>query len=161
YQWDLSLSTPAAVVASKMAVSPMTGSNALAAVNATSHMKLGPDGMVYFCYSLGNNVPSFLHRIESPNLRGSACNVVFNAIPLTAGSRASLGLSGDVAVVVPGDTIFSTHDTLVCSTNPSTPLLELKAPSGGGSIEWDDGSTDSVRSVQQTGVFWVRSTISC
>ncbi len=155
YQWNLNLPTSADIVASKTGVAKVG--------DGGSDLKTGPDGKIYFGYNLGGAglVADTLHRIESPDLLGTACNVVFKAVPLQPDTRMVLGFPNAVAVVKPGDTTSTVLDTLICTNIQGTPLLELKVTPLRRGVEWDDGSTDTVRVIHNAGTYWVRKYDNC
>ncbi len=155
YQWDLSLPTSADIVASRKGVAKVG--------DGGSDLKTGPDGKIYFGYNLGNAglVADTLHRIESPDLPGTACNVVFKAVPLQPNTRMVLGFPNNVAVVISGDTTSTVLDTFICTHLQGSPLLELNISPLSQGVEWEDGSTDTLRIIHHAGTYWVRKYDNC
>jgi len=58
----------------------------------------------------------------------------------------------------PPDTIFIAHDTTICATGSS---LTLSGTIGYSNFLWDNGSTDTFRTVTTAGTYWVLSKSSC
>ena len=104
-QYDLSLSTTAAIVASRTVVAGGTG--------FATDLKLGPDGKVYF-NSL--NSISYLGVIDSPDEAGLACHPIPNVVSVSPNTCA-VGLPNSYAI--PGTTpIVGT--TPICTGTTTT-----------------------------------------
>jgi len=148
YQWDLS---QANIIASRKGVikNPLV----------KNELKTGPDGKIYIAHDLWG----FLDRIEFPNLSGTACNAAHDVIPMLAGTKVRGGLPNAVAVAIPGTLVQNrAPDTTGCTLVAGGPLLELHVPYAGyAGYEWDDGTTDTVRTVYQAGAYWVYSYDRC
>ncbi len=71
HQWDVSLTTPAAIIASHQLVATLGTANGGA-------LQLAPDQKIY----LARNGTKYLGRINDPILAGTACNYVDNAVLL-------------------------------------------------------------------------------
>ena len=64
----------------------------------------------------------------------------------------------DSFLVRPAETRYSRKDTGFCAGEAS---LELHAPEGGLSYQWDDAGAADVRTVDRPGVYWVKSIREC
>jgi len=111
--------------------------------------QLGLDGKIYIHSLVGNNS---IDCIASPNLAGTACNLIPDAVILPASSSNVRGLH-NLYVKPPRDTTYSSTDTTLLAGS-----INLKASeSGYFSYLWNDGTitTDSDRVVNDTGTYWV------
>ncbi|MCW3121704.1 MAG: hypothetical protein JWQ38_1196 [Flavipsychrobacter sp.] len=90
-QFDVTLSTPAAILASKVVLTPSG--------RGSSDLKLAPDGKIYMNEMDALYTP-YLDCITSPNLAGLSCGYISDAITLASGSNCELGLP-NVFVAVP------------------------------------------------------------
>jgi gliding motility-associated-like protein len=166
YQVDLSLPTSTAIINS----ATMISDTSLAEGGGNPVIRLGPDGKIYTPVippdTVNGNYQSYLARINNPNQIGAASNFVREAvpiapIPMTIATDYSLGNSiGNNAFVVPlpADSTYSQHNALLCSNQDN---LVLEAPLGYFWYEWDDGSTDTLRTITQPGTYWVRNNDYC
>ncbi len=144
YQYNLDLTSTADIIASKTEV--------FAATDYLRDLKRAPDGKIYFS-SLGHDS---LHRIENPNVSGVGCNAVKNAMPLAPGTKAQHGFPNVVAVATSYDTVHTrAMDTLICTGTPGGALLELRVTPDDYTWQWDDGSTDTVRTITAAGTYWL------
>ncbi len=95
----------------------------------------------------------YLHRINQPNLSGSACQYEDSAIDLMHNSDNIMGLPADVVFPLPPDTVFTKAlDTLICDDQED---ITVYAPPGYTSYLWNDGTTDSTRVLAETGTYTV------
>lgn len=143
-QFDLSLSTPAAIASSNTIVF----SDLVYALDRVGDLKAGEDGKIYF--SSAEPVNSTLHCINSPNNLGAACNVIANAIPLPVGTT-SRGMPNEIAFVSPPDSVSQTRSVTVCFKDS----VVISADSGKRYL-WDDGSNLRTRKVASSGTYVVR-----
>ena len=157
YQYDISLPTTAAILASQTVVG--TTSNG-------GDMRLAPNGKIY----ITKNGVGFLDCINSPNLAGPACGFAFNAVALAAATHGELGLPNMVYSVAPADTVLVHHDTMLCIPTGGLCTISahdtnIGAASGGCVVPtylWDDGiTTTHSRVVSATGNYWVRIYNGC
>ncbi|GEP51925.1 hypothetical protein FNO01nite_25970 [Flavobacterium noncentrifugens] len=84
FQFDITLETPELIANSRVALA--------ANIQALGALQLGPDNKIY----LARENSSFLGVINQPNVIGTACDYVADAVNL-AGKTSSLGLPGFVA----------------------------------------------------------------
>jgi gliding motility-associated-like protein len=143
-QYDVSLPTTAQIVASRVLIQDMP--------TETGDLRLGPDGKIY--------MPSFenerLHRIEYPDLAGTACQFVLNAIILPTFVTGSLGLP-NVVVTLDG-TASDAHtmkELIACDSQV------LKANKTADVYEWNTGEGTGSITVKTAGTYWVKYTTLC
>lgn len=166
YQVDLTLPTTTAIISS----ATMISDTALTGNGGNPVLRLGPDGKIYApTYppdEVNGNYQSYLCRINNPNLAGAASNFVREAvpitpIPLTNTTDNALGNGiGNNAFVIPllADSTYNRNEVLLCSNQEN---LILEAPPSFFWYEWDDGSTDTLRTITQPGTYWVRNNDYC
>jgi gliding motility-associated-like protein len=145
FQFDLSSGNAAAINTSAVHVGyPFSATD----------LKMGPDGKIYFI-SMGGDVGNLpvttLGRIEQPNLAGTACQYVVNALPLNLNCAAYFGLPS----VVP---VFK-RDTLIQAQSVVAPCfideIILSPLVGGNNFLWSDGTTGDQLTVNQSGTYYV------
>jgi gliding motility-associated-like protein len=121
---------------------------------SATDLKMAPDGKIYFI-SLGGDVGNLpvttLGRIEQPNLVGTACQYVVNALPLNLSCAAYFGLPSVVPVFKRDTTIQSQSVLAPCFTNEIT----LTPPGSGNNFLWSDGTTGDQLAVNQSGIYYV------
>ncbi|MBS1687586.1 MAG: gliding motility-associated C-terminal domain-containing protein [Bacteroidetes bacterium] len=159
-QYDITLSTPAAIVASQV---PIIDSFDLCApaCGAAGEIRAGPDGKIYCTANADSTgMSQYIGCINSPNLRGTACNYVNNAIYFPAVSYMGLAQSLGTNFVkpLPPDTLYKLTDTSMCI--PGAGQITLHAPAGYNWL-WNTGSIDSVITVRNGGKYFVRSVSYC
>jgi len=122
FQYDLLAGSPAAIVASKIAIDTFP--------DRPGSLQLAPDCKIYV--AMAQLVP-FLGVIDEPNALGVACNYMHNAVPL-GGKTSRLGLPNfiesyfDTAItIIP----TATNDTTICFGD--SVLLNV---SGGITYSW-------------------------
>jgi gliding motility-associated-like protein len=139
YQYDLSLGTPAAIIASQYLVATVTTGFAVGA------LQLAPDGKIYVVEAGA----SYLDAINSPNLAGAACGWQANAFTLTSGVCTN-GLPNFVDAYAPSNGSISLGpDTTVC-----TGTFTLTAAATGTHL-WSTGDTTTSITVTTSGTYWV------
>jgi gliding motility-associated-like protein len=122
-------------------------------------MKVYNDTM-YVAYGGSSNSTPYLNRVNNPNLLGAAANYQSNAITLATNTSCNFILNNDVAYPLPPDTIGVVNmDTSLCEAAWSS--MVLHADNGFSSYKWNDGSTDSLRTVYQSGIYWVLCKDAC
>src|SRR5690606_1726278 len=108
---------------------------------------------VYLASYLGNT----LHRINQPNLVGTACDFQKDAISLLAGTNSNFTLHGEVAfpVVRKTDTMFSTRDTIICFSDHIN--MEAIHAASGYNYRWSTGDTTAAAYITDPGsnLYWV------
>lgn len=144
-QFDLSSGNAAAINASALNIGyPFSATD----------LKIAPDGKIYFI-SMGGDVGNLpvtaLGRIEQPNLAGTACQYVVNALSLNLNCAAYFGLPS-VVPVFKRDTVIQAQSVLApCFTNEIT----LAPVNGGNDFLWSDGTTGNQLTVNQSGTYHV------
>ncbi len=139
YQFDVSKSGEDAIRASRAYLGPL----------GFSHLKLGPDGKIYFNSDYTGGVMGAIH---SPNLSGSSADFQGNAIIMPQGMRTRSGLPNVIAALKQ-DTVSSVRvDTIPCFT--SRTHLEAVHQDGFDYI-WNDSVLSPQREVAHSGVYWV------
>ncbi|WP_222166718.1 T9SS type A sorting domain-containing protein [Edaphocola aurantiacus] len=131
--------------------------------------KLAVDGKVYFLGAHNTNTTnSYLGRIASPDLAGTACqfeqyvpSLAFPNPPV--GISLLVGLPNEV-VKVPAEGGFTPAnrllmDTVIC-TSTFNPIVLSAYPVFNNYI-WDNGTTGLSRTVQSAGAYWVRYNTMC
>jgi hypothetical protein len=118
-----------------------------------------------------------IHRINRPNLLGTACNLQLNAIQLLSGDTCTGNFGSEVVFPMPvAPLVAETKKVYVCKNNPA---VTLTIPEGyewlgnfvkdtrGNIIEWlssytwEDGSNDSARRIDKLGTYWIMSKNYC
>jgi hypothetical protein len=134
-----------------------------------SQYKLAVDGKVYFLGAHNTNTTnSYLGRIASPDLAGTACQFE-QSVPSLAfpnppsGIALLVGLPNEV-VKVPAEGGFTPSnrlllDTVIC-TSTFNPVL-LSAYSVFSNYIWDNGTSGLSRTVTSAGTYWVRYNTMC
>jgi len=149
-QYDITSGVPATIATSAVALNSAT-------IGWGSGLRLGSDDKIYVSgtdMSLLGLIPaSSLHRIESPNLAGTAANLVLNAVSLAPGSFAGLGLGNPTVGLPPVDTTFNVYNIAVCAPESTADLSVPSDPAY--TYLWDDGSTANTRTVPAPGTYWV------
>ncbi|HXS36032.1 MAG TPA: gliding motility-associated C-terminal domain-containing protein [Flavipsychrobacter sp.] len=141
YQFDISSGVAATINASKIAVG-----------ESASDLKIAPDNKIYFAGAdyIGSNTMSC---ITHPNLAGTACDIISDAVILDTNTYALLGLPNEVPVFK-RDTAYNSLSVKVCFED-STLLL---ADTSGWDYQWSDSSLHSYRTVSNSGNYWVSYT---
>ncbi|WP_118974131.1 T9SS type A sorting domain-containing protein [Taibaiella koreensis] len=125
-------------------------------------IKLAVDGKVYFISSNSSaGVGHFLGCIENPDALGLAAGYNDMAVDLGTGWVVG-GLPNEVVLagnIPPGGINRVVKDTAICSM-PSSGVQLIASPASGG-YTWDNNSTASMRTVTQTGIYFVRYNTAC
>lgn len=148
FQYDISLPTSAAIIASKTQVNAMA--------DFACDIAAGPDGKLYVSKGFTPSPTATLDRIDNPNLAGTACAYLPNAVALNAGTGV-FQMFPPVVVHVLQDTAGYSHDTLLCNASS----LTLQAPAGFAQYLWHDNSTTTTHTVTTPGTYWVNSQDLC
>ncbi len=155
YQYNLSLPTHAAILASKTLIDTLYDAG-----TAVYDAKLGPDGKIYvkMPYSPTTLVPhDTIGRIDFPNLAGTACG--YTRAALISSQVINLG-NGDL----PNQFVKPAQDTTFISSTTNltiTGSVVLQAPAGYDTHLWSNLDTASSITVSATGTYWVTSTNYC
>jgi hypothetical protein len=146
HQYDVSLPTTAAIIASKTLIGTPT---------SYGDLKLGPDNKIYF----GSG--AYLGCIPNPNAAGVACGHIQFDVPLLTGTSTIYGLPNTFHNVVLTDSAFERHDTGVCMAVGGTVAISAHDPLMGSVYIWNDGTTSSSRNVAAAGTYWVYISNGC
>ncbi|MCD6010698.1 MAG: surface protein [Flavipsychrobacter sp.] len=148
YQYNLSLSTTAAIAGSRTTV----------ASGAFTEPKLAPDNKIYF----GTYNTVTVNCFSSPNSAGFACAFTPAVTTLPTGAKNIYCLTNAIVGIFPTDTSYSRHDTIAClPTGASITIKAHDSLTGSGYI-WDDGiATTSTRVISGPGTYWVKIYNGC
>lgn len=139
FQFDASLTTAAAIDASRILIAPP----------GSWDTKLAPDGKIYVTKVYGSQ---FLDRIDFPNLSGAAVQYTPNAVTLLQGTATIpvMYFSNYVAKahVHASDTVYTSTD--ICLPAGDSVLLVVDT---GFNFLWNDGQTGRVRTVHNAGQY--------
>lgn len=148
WQYDLSLPTLTDISASRTTIA--TYSSLM-----RRDLKLGPDNKIYVCNPAA--APGFLDCIPNPNLAGTACGYITNAIPLGSGACFS-GLPNTVQVP---PLHISITETNIHLCRPAEGYITLTPTAAGAHYRWHDGTTTPTHTVTTTGTYWVQVYNNC
>ncbi len=144
-QFDLSLGNLAAIAASKIVVFNDVNTD----LDRLGDLKRGADNKIYFS---SGKFSANMHVINFPNLSGTACNPVANAIMLPM-IRAERGLPNDIAVLPFFNTVKQVVQIVSCFKDSIT----ITADTGKYHL-WDDGTTGRERTITNSGIYTVKYT---
>lgn len=113
-------------------------------------MKRAPDGKIYI---VGG---SSLHVINKPNLPGTACELIWDGLPLLTGTGATIGLPNYTTIVTTRKLTRTKQDTAYCITAYRLSAMDTT----GKNYKWDDGTTGPFRNVTSPGTYWVNYQLS-
>ncbi len=175
FQFDLSLSVPAAISASKIRVLtnpvywfylPLVGW--VPQYRELGDLKRGPDGKIYVGDNFGGDRPNLFtgpgsgirapvgyHTIDSPDSAGMACGPVISAVrPIL---RTFRGMPNDVRLAPVQDTVTSRVSIPVCFGDS----IILSADAG-KHYKWDSGNEHQALAVYRPGSYVVHFTdVNC
>lgn len=144
FQYDISSSDPAIMVASKALI----GNSG----TTFSQMRVGPDGKIYFITKVMQGAIPYIGCFETPDMAGADCGFNGTALEIPEGSTAKFGLPNVISTVertnvhtVQALTICGAVDTLLSATQPS-----------GWDHVWSDGTIGENLSVTQSGTYWLQ-----
>ncbi len=148
-QYDIVTHDSAAINFSRTVISPTTH----------FHLKLYKDTI--FLLGLAGAID--LGIIASPNSSGSACNYIPSAIDLLPGTRSISGsLPSDVVYHIPPDTgSMLLIDTLICGSWTKEIMLRPFQIMNGYDYMWNNGSFDTILTIERHGIYWVQYTNGC
>lgn len=130
YQWDVNAGSPAAIIASQLAINASQGNEAFAA------LQLAPDGKIY----LANRFSTMMGVINNPNDAGLACNFVDDVFSLPFGTNQyglpnffqsyfdTIPASGTAPLVA-----FQSSDTVLCEKS----AIDFFDLSSGSPTNWN------------------------
>ncbi len=142
-QYDLNQPTIADVIASRVNIT----------TDYVRSLRLGPDGKIYML----KETTTTMRAIEFPNLAGTACQYNNNVMQLAPGTASIIGLP-NYNVVLQRDSVNTKQVHYNCSGGD--PFLLLPTNSG-IDYQWNDNSTDTQRTVSQTGTYVLRYHFLC
>ncbi len=142
FQYNVSLGSTSAIIASKKTVHVSTATGQLGA------LQMAPDSNIYVS-TAGN---AGLGRISNANGIVPNCVYTTNAIPVSAPKQARFGLPQAVVHHVTAKEDTRRRDTTVCLEQP----LVLYGRPNATSYQWQDNSTLDSFIVTQPGTYWVR-----
>ena len=140
YQFDLSSSTPASIIASKTLVSSSQAQLPFVDI------QLGPDNKLYLS-KIGMNC---LGVIPSPNLKAPLCGYLDNGICL-GGKTSNLCLPNDIRIQDKTLEVNLGPDAVLC---PNSNFV-LAAPPASPGILWSTGATSPSITVSTGGTYWL------
>lgn len=150
-QYDISSGTAAGILASATEIDTSY------TIGTLCGLRLGADDKIYISsvdISLLGFLPAFtLHRIDNPNLAGTAANLVYNAVNLPVSARCGLGLGNPTVARVPTDSTFNKYEVALCAPDTSRVLSAPVNPEF--DYVWDNGDTTTDRTVTGPGTYWV------
>jgi gliding motility-associated-like protein len=154
-QFDISLPTTAAIVASRTVLSSMPiNTNGL-----MGDMKLGKDNKIY---RIADFTPPTINRnidvITNPNAAGLSCGYTPNVIIVPAPTFLVYGLPNTIWLSK-YDTTFDRHDTTGCFDGTGTAAL-ASVYTGTGYL-WDNGTTGATRTITSPGIYYVAIHSGC
>ncbi len=114
------------------------------------NIKRGPDNKIY----IGSN-DNAVDVIDLPDLAGTACQYVVNAVPLVAGTKGSNGLP-NIVPVLHKDTIEHQFYLIGCYGD----AIPLHADSSGMNYSWNTGLKEPTLMVMAPGKYWVSYSLS-
>ena len=118
----------------------------------TGALQLGPDGKIYA--ALYNSM--FLGVINNPDSTGVSCNYINKQITLQ--NKVLWGLPNFCApVYCTHAEFFHRTDTSLCEGE----ILTMNMSTDEAIYHWQDGSTNPIYTITQSGVYWVRITTPC
>ncbi|MGN6567264.1 MAG: gliding motility-associated C-terminal domain-containing protein [Flavipsychrobacter sp.] len=185
HQYEINLSSPAAIVSSGVQLSQQF--YYFWGTMISPPLRLGPDGKIYlpaddaYCppeVEPNDTIP-YIGCINSPNLKGNACNFQPHAIVVSSPPASALSpscatgsplyipgsellpyaLGADYVKPLIGDSAYVRKDTTICL--PLQDSIVLHAPSGYYEYKWNDGNTDSVRKIWNAGTYYVHAQTYC
>jgi gliding motility-associated-like protein len=142
-QYDVSLATTAAITASNTIVYTDYSTS----LDCMGDLQRGRNGKIYF--SRGKSSAA-INAINFPNLAGTACNAIANAIILTSG-YAERGMPNDIAIIAAPDTVKTVKQVTICFRNTAVLVADT-----GKHYLWDNGSTSRQRYINSNGTYVVR-----
>ncbi len=154
WQFDLSLPTAADIINSKQPLDTFYTLNAFLGFS----MRLAPDGKIYFGGHPDNQSiePDTIFQIEFPDQAGLSCNPHY-ALSLLEGTSNSFGSLPGEYLQPQQDVVSARIDTTLTAATP----LKLAIEGNYFTYLWNDGSTDSTKTITEPGTYWVTYTNYC
>ncbi len=153
YQYDLSLGSASAIISSKTQIDTLSTMPSYA-----TSLRLGPNGKIYgMCGDENFTIPVFgasgadsIFYVDSPNLAGSACHVILNALAFDSGTGSPYGFGSKYVKPIVKDTVYASSDSSM------TDSIALHVPAGYFFYQWSSGASDTSIEVKDAGTYWVR-----
>lgn len=131
-QYDVTQPTPAAIIASKQIIT-QTGSFGLELYGALQN---APDGKIYM--AMNSSTLKYISAIEKPNVIGTGCNYILNAMQWTQPNQAStFGLPSFI------QSYFYPPDSFTYTISCNTAAFNYTAAAEVSSFKWDFGDPAS------------------
>lgn len=123
---------------------------------AIGMLQRGPDNRIYVGQRnpANCNFHSYMGVINNPNSSGSACGFVLNAINLGTKSTWQ-GLPQFPEIITCPSLVSLPKEAIVC--NKSEYVLDISASKA--KVVWEDGSTNPVRAIKNSGTYWAESSL--
>jgi hypothetical protein len=149
FQYDLSLPTTAAIIASKTALDT---SNTF---NYVKDIRLAPNGKIYIAM---HEPANYLSVINNPNLAGTACGYVDSAVNMNM-LTPSLGNTcfPNEYVTWIVDTVLTAADSALDANS----TVVLNASAGFSNYQWNTGATTASFTATAVGTYWVKYSDIC
>lgn len=146
-QYDITLGSTAAIIASKVGV----GNTILC-----GDLQIGADNKIYITPGWGMPATS-LDCINAPNITGTGCNYTTASVPLAAGAIAK-GMLPTLVVYPNKDTTIRSYNKSICQGGQ----LDLQAPSGYLRYFFQGNRVkDTTFNVTAPGTYWVAYEDDC
>lgn len=159
-QYDVTLPTAAAIVASRTTIASSPGM----AGGVTGALQIGPDGAIYTMNNATFN--TWVGRIANPNVLGQGCNYTASWRQFTWNALESIGLPNNIdakATTVTSDSSFigitPRGPVVICRGDRAT----LTADAGFVSYRWNTGATTQSITADTAGTYSVTAfdTLGC
>jgi len=150
-QYDLTQPNISAIVGSKTDLFQNLSSGFI----KVTDLRIGPDGKLYM--NSATNL-SYMDVVNNPNTAGVGAGYASNALQLNAATTVDYGLPNIFCKPVPSDTIYRSHEFVLCDPPDS---LVLIAPSDYFFFQWGDGLSGSTRTIKTLGTYTVISRTYC
>lgn len=133
YQYDLTVTNPVGVKVHNNNISGFT------------YLKLAPNGKIYF----RSTNARVLGAIDFPNLAGTACQYVENAVTLLPGTSADEKFPNVVPVMIRDTAAKNSREVTICFSDSA----ELQADAGGFDYFWSNGAAGATTVVRSSGIY--------
>jgi len=149
YQYDLSLSSTAAIIASKTALDT---SNTF---NYVKDIRLAPDGKIYVAM---HEPANYLSVINNPNLPAAQCGYVDSAVNMNMATPmiGNTDFPNEYVTWIV-DTVYNATDSILTAAG----TVVLKAPAGYSNYQWSTGASTGSITASAVGNYWVKYSDFC
>jgi hypothetical protein len=152
YQYDLTHSNIADVIASATLIDQLTDAGALVYDAA-----IGPDNKIYVKMPYSGVTSDTIGRIDFPDVAGTACGYTRAALVSPWPIQLGNGDLPNMFVKPKQDTTFISNTTTI----PMNGTVTLDAPAGYDNYSWSNGDHTASITVNNTGTYWVNSSSYC